>query len=119
MTSIGQKTRVTDWLLFLVGPSSGVLTFLVAAVRGSGADAGWIAMTALFKGMGVIVLLHVLAIAIVIVVAIRRYLRRSPSGNVLLAALTYYGIVILIALVASGPTELLRDSIAALRAAGK
>ena len=108
-----------DWLLLLVGPSSWVLTFIIAAIVSTGPDAGWVAMAALFKGMGVIVLLHVLTIAIVIVVAVRRYLRRSPLGKVLLTALSYYCIIILIALVASGPTELLRDSLVALRALGK
>ncbi len=116
MTAPGQKTKLMDWLLLLVGPASWVLTIMIAAIVGTGPDAGWVAMAALFKGMGLILLIHTVAFAVLIVLAIRRYLQTRTVGKVVVTALSYYGLVTLIALVASGPTELLRDSQVVLRA---
>ena len=105
-----------QWLLVLAGPASWAVVFVLVIFMSRGVDGGWAGMAVMFTGLGVILLIHVIAPIWLATSAVRRRRAKSAVGKLLIAGLCYYGLVAVIALLLSGPGELLRDSSAVLRA---
>ena len=105
-----------NWFISLSGPLSWPVVFGFALLVSGGPDGGWEAMAFMFKGLGVIVLIHVIAPVFLIVTAGRRLYAHKPIGKIVVFGLCYYLIVAIIALLLEGPNELIKDSRVALDA---
>ncbi len=73
-------------------------------------------MAFMFRGLGVILLIHVIAPIFLVVTAVRRRCVHDPVGKLVVSGLCYYILVAAIAFALEGPHELMRDSFVMLEA---
>lgn len=105
-----------QWLLVLAGPACWPVVFVFALLMAYGVDGGWVGMAVMFTGLGVILLIHVIAPISLITTAVRRRRARAEVGKLVISGLCYYGLVAVVALLLSGPGELWHDSVVVLKA---
>jgi hypothetical protein len=105
-----------QWLLVLAGPASWPVVFVLALLMSRGVDGGWVGMAVMFTGLGVILLIHVIAPLSLVTSAVRRRRAGTGVGKLVISGLCYYGLVAVVALLLSGPSELWSDSCEVLSA---
>ena len=111
---MNDTTTVTKakWPLIvaLAGPISWPVMALIAWMASRGPDGGWSGMAAMFSGLAIILIVHIVPPIILIVLAVSRKRKGMKAGSVPKWGLAYYGLVACVARLLQGPSEFLRDA---------